>query len=282
MLIGFYLLLYVGGLMADEQYNLLAAEGDSDVALPPVVTPAQIVAQEAVIEQPRTAAVSAVSAASAATAQPLVVPTPAPKLFQLPQLNNPGGGRELSSLIPAAVAGFGPNTVTRIEIPKIKVDRKIVEVGWSIEDIDGQQVAIWDVAKYAVGHHTGSANPGQPGNIVMAGHSGGRAYPFNDLYYLKAGDNIILWSNGQQYQYTVQERLVLDELGPTVTTAQRRANAQYIEPTKDEVATLITCWPLTGPTKFTQRVVIRAVPNHPSAASAPALESAPSGGWTPR
>lgn len=273
MLVGVYLLLYVGGLFADEQYNLMAAQGSSDIALPDTAVIHTVPQSEAPAPQ---------AVVPAEAAQPTVVPTTDAKRFILPELNNPGGGRELNSLVPKAVAGFGPSTVTRIVIPKIKVDRKVVEVGWSIETIDGQQVAIWDVAKYAVGHHTGSANPGQRGNIVLAGHSGGRAYPFNDLYYLQPGDPITLWSNGQQYQFTVTEHHLVDEIGPNVTLDQRRANAHFIEPTDDEVLTLITCWPLTGPDKFTQRVIIRAQANSPASVAPTHLTEDPPGPWTAR
>jgi LPXTG-site transpeptidase (sortase) family protein len=268
MLVGLYLLLYVGGLFADEQFNLMAAQGDSDIALPGVVAQSPPARDDLSV---RPSAEAQPSVTPAVKPQPIVEPQPAvaaptavPEKPALPQFNNPGQGRELSSLVPAAAVGYGPSTITRIVIPKIKVDRKVVEVGWTLEQLNGQQVAVWDVAKYAVGHHEGTANPGQAGNIVLAGHSGGHAYPFNDLYYLEAGDTLFLWSNGQQYKYTVAQRLVLDEIGPKVTFEQRRANAHYIEPTKEEVATLVTCWPLSGPNKFTQRVVIRAVPNRPT------------------
>ena len=261
MLLGLYLLLYVGGLLADEQFNVMAAQGDSDIALPGVVE--QAPPESTVSVRPTAEAQPTVMPAAkpqpAVAAPAVVAQNPAP-----PQVNNPGQGRAPNSPAPAAAVGYGPSTITRIVIPKIKVDRKVIEVGWTLEQLDGQQVAVWDVAKYAVGHHEGTANPGQAGNIVLAGHSGGGAYPFNDLYYVAPGDTILLWSNGQQYKYTVSQHLVVDESGPNVTLDQRRANAHYIEPTKNEVVTLVTCWPVTGPQKFTQRVIIRALPNRPS------------------
>ncbi len=293
MLIGLYLLLYVGGLFADEQFNLLAAQGGSDIVLPDYAVAQPVPAEsEFAITQPAPAEQSDVvrpETRSDTTTRPFVAPTAAPRGFTMPQLNNPGGGRELSSLPPSAVGNYGPSTIERIVIPNIAnnavepIDRKVVEVGWTIEEQNNQQVAIWEVAKYAVGHHVGSANPGQPGNIVLAGHSGGRAYPFNDIFYLAPSDPILLWSKGQQFQYSVSERFVLDEVGPNVTLEQRISNAQYIEPTDTEVITLVTCWPLTGPNKFNQRVVIRAVPSAGSAS--PALRSSPGkplGGWTLR
>ena len=273
MLLGLYLLLYVGGLFADEQYNLMAAQRGSDIALPET---AIITAADPVDDGP-----VAVARAAAAARQD-TVPEAAPRRFELPQLNNPGGGRELNSIVPKVSGAYGPSTIEGIAIPRIEVDRKVVEVGWTLEEEDGQQIAIWDVAEYAVGHHIGSANPGQGGNIVLAGHSGGRAYPFNDIYYLKAGDVIHIWSDGRQYEYTVTERLVLDEIGPNVTFKQRIENARLIEPTTEELVTLVTCWPLDGPEKFNQRVVVRAVPAHASDDGVQSSSGALSGGWTVR
>lgn len=282
MMIGVYLLLYVGGLFADERFNLMVAQGDSDIAV--------------VDEVER---ISPAPAMEAEAAAPVVVPeegddpgvvvrgSSAPPTtsrpgFRMPQLNNPGGGVELNSIVPSAVGNYGPSTVDRIDIPRIEVDRKVIEVGWYLEDRGGQQVAVWEVAKYKVGHHTGSANPGQGGNIVLAGHSGGNAYPFNDLFYLKPGELIVVWSKGIQYHYVISERLVLDEIGPNVTLDQRIRNARYIEPTDQEMVTLVTCWPLTGADKFNQRVVIRALPYRAPDALLPRPSKDANGGWTLR
>ena len=279
MLVGVYLLLYVGGLFADEQYNIIASEGGSDIAMQESfdIPPAMEAANNATSEDR-----SAIVPQPGERTQPRVIPTAVPDTFILPRLNDAGGGVELNTLVPKAVGNFGPSTVNRILIPRIAVDKKVVEVGWTLQDINGQQVAVWEVAKYAVGHHTGSANPGQVGNMVFAGHSGGRAYPFNDLFYLEPGDQIMVWSNDQQYDYTVQDKYVVDEIGPNVTAAQRQENAKFIEPTDDEMMTLVTCWPLTGPDKFNQRVIIRATPDRPTA---PDPADAPSNldeGWTAR
>ncbi len=278
MLVGFYLLMYVGGLFADEQYNIMASEGGSDIAIRESFVPPPPIAAN-----PPTDTTFIGPRPVERAPQPVAVPTSAPSAFILPRLNDAGGGGvELSTLVPKAVGNFGPSTVERILIPKIAVDKKVVEVGWSLQDINGHQVAVWEVAKYTVGHHTGSANPGQVGNMVFAGHSGGRAYPFNDLFYLDPGDKIVVWSNGQQYDYNVQQKVVVDEIGPNVTAEQRQANAKYIEPTEDEEMTLVTCWPLTGPDKFSQRVIIRATPDRPTAPNPAEAPSNLDGGWTPR
>ncbi len=288
MLLGLYLLLYVGGLYADEQYNLLAAQGGSDIAVPET----RSVPSEVGVESPASAALDAVPSGEGAAVEGFDTEQPAAAAprpgFRLPRLNSTGDGRELNAVAPSAVANFGQSTITRILIPRINLDRKVIPVGMTTEIQDGQKVAVWEVAKYAVGHHKGTANPLQPGNIVMAGHSGGKAYPFNDIFYLGEGDSIVLESNRELYEYKVTQRLVLDEIG--MPMAQRRENARWIEPTEEEVVTLVTCWPLTGPNKFTQRVVIRAAPLHAPIMPAAPLHAPimpdepdkPMGGWTAR
>lgn len=241
ILIGVYLLLFVGGVMADEQYNVYAASGANEELAPvmelapPVTDPAQPQADAAVPAPARPAA-----------------------RFNIPILNN-GSAGALTNAVPSTSAYGGPSTLTRMVIPAIGVDKKVVEVGWTVQQQDdGQEVAVWEVDKYRVGHHQGTSNPGGGGNIVLAGHSGGRAYPFNDIFYLKQGDRIELYSSGQLYEYTVSEHILVDEVGQPLE--KRLENARYIEPTDEEIVTMVACWPLTGPDKFKQRIIIRAKP----------------------
>ncbi len=225
MLAGFYLLFLVGGFYAQAEYNRRAARGDSDL---PIMV-------ETMVE--------------------IRPSNQAAPVFQVPILNNRG---QVVSNIPAETPTDHLSTVSRIIIPAIAIDSRVIEVGWRVEEQAGTSVAVWDVAEYAVGQHKGSANPGEGSNIVLAGHVGGYGKVFYDLYHVTPGDQITLYSNGQQYLYVVAERLVLDEEG--VAPEQRAANASYIEPTNHEVVTLVTCWPPSGPGKFTQRVIVRAIP----------------------
>lgn len=229
MLIGVVLLLYVGGLYSHASYARYAARGDTDVPAP------------------------------LTTIDPVVAYEPAP--FIAPNLTlNLGGSNEglVRSSIPDAARQDHVSTVSRIVIPSIDVDSKVVEVGWDVVEQGGQQVAIWQVAEYAVGQHRGSANPGEHDNIVLAGHVGGYGKVFKDLYYVQPGDQITLYSKGQQYLYKVSEWHLLDEEG--VPAEQQAENAKFIAPTDYEAVTLVTCWPMSGPDKFKQRVVIRAIP----------------------
>lgn len=242
MLVGAVLLLYVGGVYAQADYDRYAARGDTAVPAPRPSAPA--VSDE-------------------------------PAAFTAPVLSTAGDDGRVGGAVPSGSQADHQATITRVSIPSIGVDSKVVEVGWDVQDQDGQQVAVWQVAEYAVGQHRGSDNPGENGNIVLAGHVGGYGKVFKDLFYVKPGDQITLYSAGQQYMYVVQERLLLTEEG--VSPEQHAANAQYIAPTDHEVVTLVTCWPAKGADRFTQRVVVRAVP---FAANAAAGEQQSS--WTAR
>jgi LPXTG-site transpeptidase (sortase) family protein len=226
MLIGMVLLLYVGGIYVQADYERYAARGDTDIPAPAAVSaPAQ--------------------------------EEPAPFVAPVLSIGDSAEGQVVSAVPDSAQLANTPS-VTRVAIPSIGVDSKVIEVGWDVEQQNGQQVAIWQVAKYAVGQHRGSANPGEGGNIVLAGHVGGYGKVFKDLFYVKPGDQITLYSQGQQYLYTVQDRLLVTEEG--VSADQHAANAQLIAPTNQEIVTLVTCWPASGRNKFTQRVVVQAVP----------------------
>lgn len=237
LLAGIYLLLYVGGLYATEEYNRLAARGDND--LPPLATSAAAAPPVPSIQEP---------------APSLMAQEAEPAPFQPPVLRETG---QAVGSVPAEPV-IAPSTIARIVIPSIKVDSKVIEVGWTVQEQDGQQVAVWDVTKYAVGHHRGSANPGAGGNVVLAGHVGGYGRVFRDLYYVRPGDQITLYSAGQQFLYVVEERLLVTEEG--VSAEQRAENARYIDAYPYEVVTLVTCWPASGPDKFSQRVIVRARP----------------------
>ncbi|HWQ16087.1 MAG TPA: sortase [Roseiflexaceae bacterium] len=231
MLLGVILLAYVGGLYAQAEYGRYAARGDTDVPPPRVVA------------RPDPGALRFMGEVE-----------PAP--FIAPLLNVGAESGRVVSDVPAQTAHV--STVARIVIPSIEVDSKVVEVGWDVQEVGGQQVAVWQVAEYAVGQHRGSSNPGEGDNIVLAGHVGGYGKVFKDLIAVKPGDSITLYSGGQQYLYTVSEQLVVKEEG--VSPEQQEANARYIGPTGHEVVTLVTCWPPRGPEKFQYRVIVRAVP----------------------
>jgi LPXTG-site transpeptidase (sortase) family protein len=156
--------------------------------------------------------------------------------------------------------------VTRLTIPSIGVDSEVVEVGWHVETLNGQPVTIWDVAKYAVGHHHASGNPGEENNIVLAGHSGGFGAIFRDLIQLQPGDEVVLYGDNQQYLYVVEEILLLQEIN--VPMEERLRNAQYMAHAEEERVTLITCWPVPI---YDKRIIVLARPYQAEPFSRPDL-----------
>jgi sortase A len=228
MLIGVYALTATAGVYSQISYQIVAAQGGSELPLLEASRPS-------------------------IDLQPIAYASE--RSFLPPRLVS----EQILSAVPAHIPNEAwASTISRIEIPSIAVDSKVVEVGWELIEQDGQQFAIWEVAEFAVGHHHGSANPTDGDNIVLAAHVGGYGKVFRDLYNVKEGDEIALTSKGVRYLYRVQEHLVVDEEG--APEQQRHANATLLEPTGFETLTLITCWPLTGPQRFTQRVIVHATP----------------------
>ena len=227
---GIYLLIYVGGVSSYVAFQREAARGDSLIEVAPIL-----------ITDPELN----------------VAPAPQPSLARSPTTTTAiAPPKPVPAAEPALVVQR--STVERLILPTIKVDAKVIEVGWDLVEQDGLRVAVWQVAEFAVGQHKGSANPGEGGNIVLSGHVGGFGQVFRDLFYLRVGDPVILYSQGRRYLYTVSERLVVQE--QSVSPEQQAENARLIAPTEDEQVTMVTCWPARGPEKFSQRVVIRALP----------------------
>lgn len=141
-----------------------------------------------------------------------------------------------------------PGRVVRIAAPSIKLDTKVYEV----YAVNG----VWEVAEYAAGHNYNSKNPGEGGNVVLAGHNNWKGEVFRYLENLKPGDEVDLWTQaGKKYVYKVRDVLKLKEAG--VSYEQRVKNARVMDNTPQEQLTLITCWPYTT---FTYRLVVIADP----------------------
>jgi sortase A len=107
----------------------------------------------------------------------------------------------------------------------------------------------------AAGWDAASAYPGHGSNVVIAGHHNIAGEVFRDLIKLKRGDEVILDADGQIYRYRVSEILILPERD--VPEQQRLQNATWMQPTRHERLTLITCWPYES---NTHRLVVVALP----------------------
>jgi LPXTG-site transpeptidase (sortase) family protein len=244
--------------------NLLPETFNPDEPTPvPVVVNVDDGAAAPGLVQPTTAPKAAPSTAtptSVPTATP-ELPTPVieatPRQYPLPTPTSTATPQPAQPPVPAdnppaAAAGSEP---TRLVIPSVGIDSKVIPIGWQVVEQNGQQYSLWQVADYAVGWHETSALPGKIGNTVMAGHHNVNGEVFRDLVNVEVGDKIAVYSGNQEFDYQVELKTIVKEKGEPLEVRQR--NAQWIAPTNDERLTLVTCWPYTN---NTHRVIVVAKP----------------------
>jgi sortase A len=111
----------------------------------------------------------------------------------------------------------GPPPLGRIEIPSVGVSA-IVEEGESDATL-----------AESVGHLTGTALPGQPGNVALAAH---RDTYFRDLSDIQNGDEIFFTTPTAIYKYRVSGVVIVDP-----------SDIGVLSPSNDSRLTLITCYP---------------------------------------
>jgi sortase A len=134
---------------------------------------------------------------------------------------------------PIPIPTPGPQMATRLTIPSIGVDSVIVEGD------------AWEDLKKGVGHHVGSANPGERGNAVYSGHNDVYGEVFRRLEEVKVGDRITVYAAAHLFRYEVKRLRIV---GPK--------EVSVMAPSPDATLTLITCYPYRVDT---QRVVVIAV-----------------------
>lgn len=173
---------------------------------------------------------------------PIPVPSPTPKARPAPspaETPEPIVSTPSPTPTPTPVPDMPPPT--HIRIPSVGIDAPVVEVGYEVVEIEGQQVIQWQVADYAAGHHNTSASPGEGGNIVISGHSDWRGEVFRTLEFAKLGDEVILTTPNGEYRYQIVEIHYRKEVG--VPLEERIATGRFLDPMPEERVTLVTCWP---------------------------------------
>jgi sortase A len=171
-------------------------------------------------------------------------PTPTRIVEVLPPLEGaPDGQVGGAKSSPTATATPAPRIdpqlllPSRLRIPAMFLDSPVHEVTVNMGE--------WEVSPMDVGHHEGTANPGETGNVVLAGHRDINSALFRELDRLQPGDEVFVSNSLREYRYVVTESFVV---GPT--------HAEVMDPTDDKRVTLITCTPIG---LATQRLVVTAI-----------------------
>jgi sortase A len=122
--------------------------------------------------------------------------------------------------------------VGRITIPRVGVSAVVAE---GADD---------DTLARAVGHITGTALPGQPGNVGLAGH---RDTFFRPLRNIHLGDTIMLTTAEGNFRYRVVSTKIVDPRAVGVLAS-----------TAEEALTLVTCYPFYFVGSAPSRFIVRA------------------------
>ncbi|MFM2309302.1 MAG: hypothetical protein RLY87_1423 [Chloroflexota bacterium] len=166
-----------------------------------------------------------------------------------------GAGSPASDVMPV-VPPISASPITRMSAPSIELDAPVLMVSWTKNPVTALQE--WTVARYAVGHHYQSGLPGEGTNIVFSSHVAGFGKLFANLDKLLPGETVTLYQGDIEYAYTVTEQKLIP--ASASSPDEQIANLQLLEPTNSERLTLVTCWPPTGPDRFSQRLVVIAEP----------------------
>jgi sortase A len=208
----------IAQLQAQTQATATAA------AVAPAATAAPAAADEPVVAPASPAArPTAVAPLSGAVVLPGGHQPPAPG-----RAPEPGEAGELpEELLPALLAydplptpAPGPELALRIRIPAIGVDHPVVQ---------GDD---WEQLKLGVGQHVGSADPGQPGNVVLSAHNDIYGEIFRHLDRLAAGNEVILSTASRDYTYVIEGMQIVEP-----------ADVWVMGPTDTPQLTLISCFP---------------------------------------
>lgn len=103
--------------------------------------------------------------------------------------------RQLGPLHERWKSGEDPRTVGQasaiLRIPRFGADFEVPIIAGVTED---------DLSA-GVGHQPGTADPGKPGNVVLAGHRVTHGEPFADFPDLRAGDRVTIITRTHRYDY---------------------------------------------------------------------------------
>ncbi len=147
-----------------------------------------------------------------------------------------GGGASAGS------AGHAPGARARASRHEAWGRLEIGRLGLSValdEGVDARTL------RHAVGHLPGSAFPGEPGNVVLAGHRDGLFRPLREV---REGDRLRLTTTDGAFDYQVTSVQVVEP---------ERTDVIDPAPGRQQV-TLVTCYPFYYVGPAPQRYVVKA------------------------
>lgn len=165
------------------------------------------------------------------TATPLISAVVLPSGHTPP--TSPGGPRPNEAEIPANLRPL-VQSMPALPIPTASLEQAqkiFIPALWEnpapVVQGDG-----WEQLKKGVGQHIGSADPGQPGNVVLSAHNDIFGELFRELDQLRAGDEVIVSTATKEYVYRVIGWRIIE---PT--------EVSVMQPTIKPSITLISCYP---------------------------------------
>lgn len=142
-----------------------------------------------------------------------------------------------SAFHPGSSASAAPRLVEGAAIGEVRIDRIGMRAVISQGDSDA-------VLRLGAGHLADTPWPGQPGNVVIAGH---RDTIFRPLRNVRAGDLVDITTESTVAHYQVVSARIVP---PT--------DLSVLSPTDGNTLTLITCYPFSFVGRAPERFVVRA------------------------
>jgi sortase A len=172
-----------------------------------------------------------------------------------PETTPPGGVVQAGGKsMPAPAPAFPVSVIGRLSVPRLRFSAMVRE------GVDPRTLRV------AVGHIPLTALPGQAGNVGLAGH---RDTFFRGLKDLRLRDEIRFSTPRGNFKYQVESLTVVDP-----------DNVAVLAPTRENVLTMVTCYPFSYIGSAPKRFVVRAKQVSPEAAVASSAK--PPGGKQPQ
>ncbi|HEX2253752.1 MAG TPA: class D sortase [Thermoanaerobaculia bacterium] len=163
---------------------------------------------------------------------PGTLPPQPPDAAAEPAVQPAAQRREAGSRAAAPGAAAAPRAIARLRIPRI---------GLSTMVADGADPT---TLRRSAGRVSGTARPGDGGNVAVAGH---RDTVFRRLEHAAPGDTVLLETAGGTLRYRVESVAVV---APDAV--------EVLAPTAEPTLTLITCYPFSMLGPAPERYVVRA------------------------